>query len=377
MSTIVAINHLPKCTKSSVIFATFNRHAIKEIYTYKNGSKVAWIAFETPEAARKFAKEYDGYQFGPCGQKMLTNMSTEAEIPDDATNLLSKFLHERDNQIMSHTVKITGLPQNKTIRNLNELFEPFIDDRFSWEQSNADLSDYPEPTNILEYKSPDSGIGLVRVAEPHMARDIVWRTAGIYWTNETLSAMCVPNEEMDELLVTKSEGAAKEVKLFLIGIPSNTSSTEVLNILKDYPIRDINMPPGGKQFCFVFVAQADANNILSHFDGGVRYRGHNIRISLSGKNKNKAGVHPASKPPVLTVPKKAMTDLKVNNLPYGVAESNIRIVFEGFTVYKVVVKEGHAFVGIATDELDRALKELAGKQVGDRKINVKVSERKR
>ena len=377
MSSIVAINHLPKYTKSSVILATFNKHAIKEIYTNKDGGTVAWVAFETPEAAWKFTEEYDGYQFGPCGQKMLTNMSTEAEIPDHATNLLSKFLHERENQIMSHTVKITGLPQNKTLRNLNELLEPFIGDHFSWEQINAGLSDYHEPINILEYKSPDSGIGLVRVAEPHMAKDVVWRTAGIYWKNETLGAMCVPDEEMDELLVNKSEGEAKDVKLFLTGIPPNTSSTEVLNILKDYPIRDIHKPSGGKQFCFVFVAQADANKILSHFDGGFRYRGRNIRISLSDKNKNKANVLPASKPRVLAAPKKTMTDHKVNNLPYGVAESNIRTVFEGFTVYKVVVKEGHAFVGITTDELDLALNELPGKQVGDRKINVRVSERKR
>ena len=258
---------------------------------------------------------------------MLTDMSTEAEISDHATNLLSMFLRERGNHIVSRTVKITGLPQIKPLRNLNELFEPFIDDHFSWEQMNAGLSDYHEPTNILEYKSPDSNIGLVRVAEPHMAKDIVWRTAGIYWKNETLSAMCFPDEEMDELLVNKSEGEANGVKLFLTGIPLNTSSTVVFNILKDYPIRNIHMPSGVKQFCFVFVAQADANKSLSHFDGGFRYRGRNIHISLSCKNKNKAGVVPASKPPVPAAPKRAMTDLKVNNLPYGVTESSIRTVF--------------------------------------------------
>ncbi|RMZ69845.1 RNP domain-containing [Pyrenophora seminiperda CCB06] len=307
---------------------------------------------------------------------------TTWEIPSTATLRLSDFLHARDHQIESHTVEITGLPKGHPLRNLNELLEPLMEDHDNWvydpESYEYFGDDRDEPVDILHRKIRSDGAGLVRVSRPNMAKSLVWRFAGTYWKNATLNAKCVPDEEMDDLIVKQSSG---DVQLFVAGFPANTSSTDIRDIFGEFSINDVSMPTGGKTFCFIYVAQADANNILAHFAAGFRYKGRNIHVSISDKKKGKKGktdilstANPALAAPVV---RKASTDLKVNNLPYGVAESNIRIIFESFTVYKVVCKEGYAFVGIASDEVDRALKELPGKMVGDRKITVKVSERKR
>jgi RNA recognition motif-containing protein len=166
--------------------------------------------------------------------------------------------------------------------------------------------------------------------------------------------------------------------LFVSGLKANTTSTEVREIFKDFPLRDVNIPPGGKTFCFVFVQQAHANSILALFGNGVKWQGRNVRVSLSEKDKRKqksafdtVGATTAMPPPTDT------TDLKLVNLPYGIADSNIRIIFEGFAVYKVVVKQGYAFVGIATAEVGRAIDQLNDSMVGGRKIKVKVSERRK
>lgn len=50
-------------------------------------------------------------------------------------------------------------------------------------------------------------------------------------------------------------------------------------------------------------------------------------------------------------------------------------MFEGFVLYKVVVKEGFAFVGIATNQVGRAIDKLDNSMVGGRQIKVKVAER--
>ncbi|EFQ90890.1 hypothetical protein CFE70_002458 [Pyrenophora teres f. teres 0-1] len=298
-------------------------------------------------------------------------INTEAEIPDEATNLLSKFLEVCDNQIESHTVKITGLPQNQTIRNLNELCESFDDAHFHWENYSAFIDDYPEPTRILEFDSPEPGIGLVRVAEPHMAVDIVSQTVGTYWKNATINAQCVPDEDMDQMVVKKPDGEAKDFELFVTGLLPNTSSIEVLGFFKDYPIRDINMPPGGKHFCFIFVAQDDVDKILARFARGVWCQNRTIRARLSEKKKTHAvteSVLPAGE----AVSQKPMTELMVSNLPYGVSESSIRIAFQGFSVCKVGLENISASVVITTDEVGRALETLPGKWVGNRRMKVKV-----
>jgi len=93
------------------------------------------------------------------------------------------------------------------------------------------------------------------------------------------------------------------------------------------------------------------------------------------KKKNKNRSAPGAVSALPTALPQDMTDLKLDNLPHDVADSSIRIIFGGFTVSKVIVKQGYAFVGIATSEVGRAIEELSGKMVGGRKISVKVSQR--
>ncbi|KAI4941220.1 hypothetical protein J4E91_010910 [Alternaria rosae] len=382
--TLLASDLPPNC-ESSYVFTELGlqEDEIEEVYTPAGGGEVAWIIFKTPERAEKFEKDHKGYHFGRIGEKMTTSFWTEA-IPEHAANLYSDFVHARDNQTPSHTVEVTGFPEKHTMRNLNELLEPVRGQYFETTERNQHLDptdyDYYEPINILHDKTPEPGVGLIQLAEPWMAVSLVRQYAGTYWKNGTLNARCVPDEKMEDLLV--NEPSATDVMLFVSGMKVGTSSTEVREILKDFPIRDVNMPPGGKTFCFVFAQQAHTNSILAQFKNGVKWQGRTIGVSLSNKDKRKkdaeferaAGIParvPAASPPG------SITDLKLNNLPYGVADSDIRIMFEGFVLYKVVIKEGSAFVGIPTNQVGRAIDKLNNSMVGGRQIKVKVAERRK
>jgi hypothetical protein len=312
------------------------------------------------------------------GQKMYTSVISEADIPENATNHLSAFLHARDNQIQSRTVEITGLPNYHTIRNMNKMFET-VQEKFHTYDPIGDPYYDVEPEEVLHIKSPCPGVGLVQLATPQQAINIVWRFAGTYWRNATLNCRCVPDEEMEDLLVQDSTNGRKDVKLFVIGIKPGSSAKEVRDIFQagGFPVRDIQIPPGGKTFCFVFFRQEDANAVLAQLGNGFRYQDRMIRVGIAEKSKKKGrtgnvAAAPAAAP---NIPPPATKDLKVNGLPYGTAEPEIRLVFQGFTVIKVVVKYGYAYVAVAANEVDRALQELNGKQVGDRNINVRVAER--
>jgi hypothetical protein len=145
---------------------------------------------------------------------------------------------------------------------------------------------------------------------------------------------------------------------------------EVWDIFKNFPIRDVGIPPGGKSFCFVFVRKEDAKSILALFGNGVHYQGRVIRVSICGVGNMTAA--PAAGP---SISPSHTIDLKVNNVPYGTEDFNIPMVFQGFTVTKVTLQKGFAFVRIAAGEADHAIRELNGKRVGDRNITVKLAER--
>jgi hypothetical protein len=401
MSTIVSIGGLPYPTEPFVMLVEIYgllEDDIDDIYTLPGGSDIARVVFKKHEVAKKFADDSDNChsKVGKfAGRKLGVYLrdEPEAELLDGFTNRLSDFLHARDNQILSRTVEITGFPKNHTLSNLHQLLEPIWEDNDRIEGENnlilaqggeLDPNDYHyiEPLGITHFKSPRPGVGLVQLKDPSTARHIVHLFAMRYWKNATLNARCVPDEEIEDLLIKRSsqeDGAlfGKDVMLFVTGIEAGTSPKEVQEIFKEFPIRDVNMPPGGKTFCFVFFKHPEANAILARFGNGVQWKGRTIRVSISDKekkkkNKNKSALGAVSAPPA-TLPQD-MTDLKLNNLPHDVADSSIRIIFGGFTVSKVIVKQGYAFVGIATSEVGRAIEELSGKMVGGRKISVKVSQ---
>jgi RNA recognition motif-containing protein len=190
----------------------------------------------------------------------------------------------------------------------------------------------------------------------------------------SLNVRCVPDEKMNDLLVEESDKSDKNVKLFVTGLKPGMSSTEVYEVFKDHSVCDVNIPPGGKTFCFIFLRQADANTALAQFGDGYRYQGRIIRASPSDKGKKKnSGSNVGATPASPFLPRTATVDLKVNNLPYGVVDSNIRTFFQAFTIAKVIVKEGYAFVGIAAGEADRAIEVLSGKKIGDRIISIKMA----
>jgi RNA recognition motif-containing protein len=212
-----------------------------------------------------------------------------------------------------------------------------------------------------------------------MAKSIVHRFAGTYWKNATLNARCVPDQEIEKFLEESRrrrldrEGAVGEHEmLFVSGIHPNTSWTEVRDIFKDFALRKINVPDGGKPFCFIFARPEDTNAILMRFGQGVQYGNRLIRVSLSKKSKKKEGGPPNTgggatyPPPAQMLP---TTDLKINNLPFDMTFNNIHYLFGGFKISKVIIKKGYAFVAVASTEADQAVKALNGTMVGNRKTH--------
>ncbi|KAI4703559.1 hypothetical protein J4E89_009980 [Alternaria sp. Ai002NY15] len=382
MLSTVLVSDLPPNCESSYVFTELRlqEDEVEEVYTRAGGGESAWIVFKAPKLAAIFENVHKGHHFGATGKKIATSFWTEA-IPEHATNRYSDFVHARDHQILSSTVEITGLPDKHTMSNLNELFRSVRDQYSETTEKSQHLSpnyyDYNEPINILQVKTTDPGVGLLQLAQPWMAVAIVQQYAGTYWKNATLNARCVPDEEMEELL--SNEPSATDVSLFVKGFKVGTSSKEVREIFKDFPIRDVNILPGGKTFCFVTVQQAHANSILTRFKNGVKWQGRTIKVDLSDKDKRKrkaefgmAGASPVGAPAAL--PPTDTTDLKLENLPYDVTDYKIRTLFEGFAVYKVVIMQGYAFVGIPTGQVGRALDKLNETMIGASYIKAKVAD---
>ncbi|KAI4611642.1 uncharacterized protein J4E87_010492 [Alternaria ethzedia] len=382
MSSTVLVSDLPPNCESSYVFTELRlqEDEVEEVYTRAGGGESAWIVFKAPKLAALFEIGHKGHHFGATGKKITTSFWNEA-IPEFATNRHSDFAHARDHQILSSTVEITGLPDKHTMSNMNELFRS-VRDQYSEtteksQHRNPSYYDYNEPINILHLKTPDPGVGLLQLAQPWMAVAIVQQYAGTYWKNATLNARCVPDEEMEKLLV--NEPSATDVSLFVKGIKVGTSSKEVREIFKDFPIRDVNILPGGKTFCFVTIQQAHADSILAQFKNGVKWQGRTIKVDLSDKDKRKrkAEFGSSSAPPIpapAPLPPTNVTDLKLENLPYDVTNHKILTLFEGFAVYKVVIKQGYAFVGIPTGEVGRALDMLNDTMIGAQYIKAKVAD---
>ena len=382
MSSTVLVSDLPSNCESSYVFTELRlqEDEIEEVYTRAGGGESAWIIFKAPDVAATFEKNHKGYHFGATGKKISTAFWTEA-IPENATNRYSDFVRSRDHQILSSTVEITGLPDKHTMSNMNELFRSVRDQYSETTEKNQHLSpkyyDCNEPINILHLKTPDPGVGLLQLAQPWMAVAIVQQYAGTYWKNATLNARCVPDGEMEKLLV--NEPSATDVSLFVRGLKVGTSSKEVRDIFEDFSIRDVNILPGGKTFCFVTVQQVHADSILTRFKNGVKWQGRTIKVDLSDKDKRKqkaefgfTGATPIAAPAPL--PPTDVTDLKLSNLPYDVTDLKIRTLFEGFAVYKVVIMQGYAFVCIPTGEVGRALDKLNETMIGAQYIKAKVAD---
>ncbi|KAI4911161.1 hypothetical protein J4E85_011299 [Alternaria conjuncta] len=381
MSSTVLVSDLPSNCESSYAFTELRlqEDEIEEVYTRAGGGESAWIVFKAPELAAIFENDHKGYHFGATGKKIATSFWTEA-IPEHATNRYSDFVLARGHQIDSRTVEITGLPAKHTLSDMNKLLESVRDQYLEATKQNQHLNPtdygYYEPINILQVKTPDPGVGLLQLAQPWMAVAIVQQYAGTYWKNATLNARCVPDEEMEKLLV--NEPSAGDVSLFVRGVKVGTSSKEVREIFKDFPVTDVNVLPG-KTFCFVTVQQAHANSILTRFKDGVKWQGRTIKVDLSDKDKRKKKAEFGSTiatptPAPAFLPSTDITDLKLENLPYDVTNYQIRTIFEAFTVYKVVIMQGYAFVGIPTGAVGRALDMLNDTMIGASYIKAKVAD---
>lgn len=117
MSNILKLDHLPVSTESSFAITLFfhdTQENIQEVYTNPVGGSCACVAFKTPEDAQYAAARYNGFHFGPTGQKVATSVCLEDDIPTGEMNLLMELRRKLEHQLESCTIKITNLPENHT-----------------------------------------------------------------------------------------------------------------------------------------------------------------------------------------------------------------------------------------------------------------------
>ncbi|KAL1797114.1 hypothetical protein ACET3X_003720 [Alternaria dauci] len=391
MSTIVSISRLPLKTEPYLILLGFwdtskdeIKDDIKDIYSPPGGGDCARVVFNTHGIAKKFVEHFDNSSFGVTDLRVIIRLrdEPEAELVKGFPNRLSDYLRARENGTLSRTVEITGLPKRHTLRNLSKLMQPINDHAYGIEESNyAELvrilkgeppvHRYVEGIETVRSRCAEPGVALRQLYTHSMAISLVYLLNGTYWREKMVIARRVPDERMEKII--SKEAAEKDVVLFVGGIRIGATVADVRDIFKDVHLCDVTLPPGDRNFCFVVIRKWDASAVLARFGNGLQWHGYTIRVSVSHREnrKTKSSLGVVGEPPA-ALPQDT-TDLKLNNLPYDVAESDVRTFFAGFTVTKIVLKQGYAFVRIATSEVGRAM-ELSGKTVGGRKISVKVSQ---
>ncbi|PSN61525.1 hypothetical protein BS50DRAFT_504397 [Corynespora cassiicola Philippines] len=331
---VVKMERLPDNSESPFMYSIFSpdtRLNIKEVCTVNGGSTMAWVIFHSPEAAKAAAKKYDNSGVGRTGKKAYTTLTDESSIPEHATSLLSAFLHKQKNMIETRTIKITNLPENHTKKNLKQMFDSTIESFEEWDE-------YPEFEEMLQMWVLRPGVGLVQFPSSSYAVSAVYEWSGTYWKNHTITALCIPDEEFDTAII-KARGSldstGKHVKLFINGIQPGTAAQQIRDLFSDFKLQDVNITPGGKSFCSIFLSQIDAGNLLDRYADGIHFHGRTLRVSVSegkGKGKGKVGSFKTSKSVF------PMTDLKVSNLPYEATNSEVRYLLEGFELSKVIVR---------------------------------------
>jgi hypothetical protein len=198
---------------------------------------------------------------------------------------------------------------------------------------------------------------VIQALRSFMAESIVHRFVGTYWNNATLNARCVPDGDMEDLLAEQRVPAdGKDMMLFVNGIKPGTCTTEVREIFNEFTLRDVvNIPPGGKAFCFISLCQDAANALLGQFGRGVNVGGRVVSVSVSDDEKKVRGLVLEVRWQRLRAPQLCGRRIsrsiicRIARMISRCAVCSRTLVFEGGS------QDGYAFIGVASSEAEETV----------------------
>lgn len=359
-------------------------------------SQTAYVTFKDRAQAEAAVNQFDNAQSDVRGHRLQASIKN-SHVTNENNLLLSTFLRDEEarKDVKSNTVRVEGLPRAHTLRSLGQL----LDDDFFHARGGA----FCEPGD--EYVEPQIGIPKDETGVAYLqfensadgdADTFVFCYNGSYWKNNVLYAYFVPDIEFEERFPRRKEG--KHVGFWVGNLKAGIASEEMTEMFKPFPLQTVNIPSSsnpGTSFAFVFMRQDDAAGFISLHPRGFKHQRRWIKVrpmkqkgvavaptpSQITSNSTPTNTSVPSLPnrqPANVVPKNVVlppgpTDVKVENLSYSAKKPDVRDLFNGFEVSKVIVKKGYAFVGLPTlKDAQSAESRLSGRKLLGRTVSVKV-----
>lgn len=420
------------------IFEDLLRTQVKEIYGFPTSmDSVAYVEFESEEDAADAVLKYSNKPFGWNEQKVRLELILPQDMEQcnhddvwatskehDRECRLSIFLREKDQRALkSDTVLISGLNQHHELVHLQAMLG---EKRTKGRGVNIYDDELAEPEDIWDaICTPDGsrGTALIRFHDG-CAPDYIEEWNGKYFKNNTIYLKCVPDAEYDAIVPKKHDKQANKQlnqeanqrinpnpqgKLHMGNLPQGADVDFVRRVLYRYKIDDKTFFMGKN--AVVYLNATDLQDILTRFPNGIRFEGRKISLSEwvgKGKKGNNTNRGPSPRPVPTGRSNNSAADLStrvgnlnlgsrstnwrsrtpsrnrepsgnlvVRNLDYKATEQDVRQLFSGFTVLRLTMKKGFAFVDVAgQDEVERAIRELNEKHVHARKVSIEVARSK-
>jgi RNA recognition motif-containing protein len=376
-SHTVQISNFDGGADPAYVFRLFKRDAskVKEIWMggHSCQGQGAVVQFYNEEDADDAVEALHETQQGPNGRKIRVELVGDDVAPPEGTSLLSSFLEEQENNIITSTVLITDFPWEHTRRKVNE----FIKDQFGEDA----LYEIDTGEGDIDFVwCPEAGFGEAYIRFKSTAEWFVDEWNGNYWRNETLYVKYVSDEELRDIEEERAvkKGAGPSARLVVRNFPPDVTTEYIRLAFQLHTVNDIQFPPN-KKSAFVFMSRDDGDQILKKYQNGYRLQGRMLFVEemMKGKGKGK-NKRPTGSMGGLVEKTAALSlktvDLKLNKVPFNATEQDMRTFFNRFQLRKIVMKEGYAFVGMdGEQEAQRAVQQLNRKKMLGRAVDVKLA----
>jgi len=384
----VCISHLePNIEPAYILRMVGRRFGMDNIEEIETSGDSAYITFKDRASAEATAMRYHDQHSDVKHHRLRAYIVSDYKL-NERGNLLSQFLRDEEayKGVETATVRVDQLPYGHTRRSLGLLLDEFCD------AYGAGEFLYPK-----EIAVPNSewGVAYIQFEDKSDAVRFAQEYNGSYWKNAVIYAHCVPDGEIEEHLVKKSD--EKDVGFWVGNLNAGITAEDITKMFYPFSLQNVNIPKEGSTFAFVFMTNKDAAGFNALHPQGFKYHGRWIKVRLM-KNKGNAITLPSPQGTDTTDRVKPLekatnstkknarlplkdaplppgpTDVRVDNVPYAAQKSELQDLFKGFEVTKVVLKKGYGFVGLASlKDAQSASSRLGGRKVLGRTVSVKVA----
>lgn len=178
--------------------------ALVELYEASENISAFYATYETEYDAADAVQCLNGSSIGDG--KLSVSLVPESDIPTN-TPTLSEFIKKCDSQTWTSTVLVSGHSLGShSGKNGMKLLEEYA-------LVDNDFDDPEEDQEVLHHYALPMGSGfLVRFSSVYNAKVFVRITHGTYLHYWAVSVMCVPDEEMDDIIVEREQRRAGVIK---------------------------------------------------------------------------------------------------------------------------------------------------------------------